>query len=224
MITLDENATSIEPTTHRYQYTRPTPCAAAAAAPAPGGPPAVGAAPGQHMDTSDAAAPGAPAGAPRPGAGFGSQTAIGGMPRSAIPGLGGAIGGYQPAAIPGLGGAPTGPGGVLQPAVAAAAAVAAPTMRQAAFRAPQQSAQPRAGALGGAGVGFAGAAGLIVFLGSLQGIGPGDGMLLLDGGGSCCRHCPVPQLPLPTAALQCHHCCCLLLLPPAAAAAVAVIC
>lgn len=144
MITLDENATAIEPTAHRYQYTRPT--AAAAAAPAAlGGPPAVGAAPGQHLDTSDAAAPGAPAGAPRPGAGFGSQTAIGGVPRSAIPGLGGAIGGYQPAAIPGLGGAPTGPGGVPQPAVAAAAAVAAPTMRQSAFRAPQQSAQPRAG-------------------------------------------------------------------------------
>lgn len=147
MITLDENATSIEPTAHRYQYTRPTPAAAAAPA-APGGPPAVGAAPGQHMDTSDAAAPGAPAGAPRPGAGFGSQTAIGGVPRSAIPGLGGAIGGYQPAAIPGLGGAPTGPGGLPQPAVAAAAAVAAPTMRQSAFRAPQQSAQPRAGAPG----------------------------------------------------------------------------
>ena len=151
MITLDENATAIEPTMHRYQYTRQAPVAAPAA---PGGPPAVGAAPGQHVDASEAAA-GAPGGAPRPGAGFGSQTAIGGVPRSAIPGLGGAIGGYQPAAIPGLGSAPVGPGGVPQPAVAAAAAVAAPSMRPAALRAAQQPAQPRPGARAAYSVGAA---------------------------------------------------------------------
>ncbi|EFN56712.1 hypothetical protein CHLNCDRAFT_144097 [Chlorella variabilis] len=111
------------------------------------GAPAVGAAPGQHMDISDAAAPGGHpgGGGPRgggPGGGFGSQHAIGGIPRSAIPGLGLSTGGYQPAAIPGLaasggGGPPAAPGGAPSQPAAAAAALAAPGMRPP-FRPSQQ--------------------------------------------------------------------------------------
>lgn len=127
MITLDDNATAIEPTaSHRYQYTRQA--AAHPAAAAPGGAQAVGAAPGQHVDSNEGPAPGGSA-APRTG-GYGTQNAIGGLTRAAIPGLGGAGGGYQPAAIPGLtSGMPSAPPGVPQPA-AAAAALAAPGMRR----------------------------------------------------------------------------------------------
>jgi hypothetical protein len=119
MITLDENATSVEPSASRYQYTRQP-----AAAPA-GGPSAVGAAPGQHADAAEGAAPPG-LGGPR---GYGGHSAIGGIPRSAIPGLGGAAGGYQSPAIPGLGGAPPAPGGAPSQPAAAAAALAAPSMR-----------------------------------------------------------------------------------------------
>lgn len=146
MITLDENATAIEPSaSHRYQYTRQP-----AAAPPPGGAQAVGAAPGQHIDASEAPAGGPPGLQQRPGGGFGGQ-AIGGIPRSAIPGLGGAAGGYQPAAIPGLGassGLPAGPGGAPAPAAAAAAAVAAPSMARPGMRPQQQRAGAPAGRLG----------------------------------------------------------------------------
>ena len=77
MITLDENATSYEPAPNRFQYQRH-----AAAAPEAQAPGTVGAAPGQHVDNADAAAlPGLNFG------GFGSRTTIGGIPRSAIPGL-----------------------------------------------------------------------------------------------------------------------------------------
>lgn len=65
MITLDENATSYEPTQNRFQYQRVAPDA--------GSKP-----PSQDMDGASAI----------PGLGFGTRSAIGGIPRSAIPGLG----------------------------------------------------------------------------------------------------------------------------------------
>jgi hypothetical protein len=89
MITLDENATAYEPSQSRFQYQKPAAVDGAEA------PQAVGAAPGQHLDDLSAAG----AGAAIPGlGGFGSRTAIGGMPRSAIPGLGGTMPPPAPAA------------------------------------------------------------------------------------------------------------------------------
>jgi hypothetical protein len=156
MITLDDNATAVEPSAHRYQYTRQA-AGAGAGAPA-GGAQAVGAAPGQHMDSggdggsSGMPGRGGPPGGGGGGGGFGSYNAIGGIPRSAIPGLGGTTGGYQPsaaataaaaaaaAAIPGLvtssNASGAAPGGMPAPA-AAAAALAAPGLRPA-FRQQQQ--------------------------------------------------------------------------------------
>jgi hypothetical protein len=159
MITLDDNATAVEPSAHRYQYTRQA-AGAGAGAPA-GGAQAVGAAPGQYVDSGGDAGPSGMPGRGGPpggggGGGFVSYNAIGGIPRSAIPGLGGTTGGYQPSAaataaaaaaaaapaIPGLasssanGAAPAAPGGMPAPA-AAAAALAAPGLRPA-FRQQQQ--------------------------------------------------------------------------------------
>eukprot|EP00887_Chlorella_sp_A99_P001314 scaffold14.g1314.t1 len=86
VISLDENATSYEPTAgSRFQYQRavaPLPPGAAGAPPAE----AVGAAPGQHVDATADAPPVLPG-----FGGFGQRTAIGGIPRSAIPGLGGSM-------------------------------------------------------------------------------------------------------------------------------------
>lgn len=138
MITLDENATAVEPQASRFSYMRQAAPAGTAAAP-PSGP--LGAAPGQHVDTSEPVSAAAAMGG-RPG-GFGAQPSVGGLPRSAIPGLGGAA-----APIPGLG--PTGPslpGNAPSQPAAAAAAVAAPSMRPQALRAPQQAQAQQAGAL-----------------------------------------------------------------------------
>lgn len=133
MITLDENAAAVEPQANRFSYMRQA--APAGAAAPPGGPQALGAAPGQHLDTSEpVSAPAHTGGRP---SGFGSQTSVGGLPRSAIPGLGGAA-----APIPGLGPAgPSLPGNAPSQPAAAAAAVAAPSMRPQAFRGPQQPPQ-----------------------------------------------------------------------------------
>lgn len=117
MITLDENATSYEPQANRYQYTRNQPDAGFTAPQD-----AVGAAPGQHFDDA-----GQMSGTVVPG-GFGSRTAIGGVPRSAIPGLnptpalqmGGISGG-----IPGLSSAAPAPQAPAAPNPEVAAAAAA---------------------------------------------------------------------------------------------------
>lgn len=131
MITLDENATAVEPMQNRFSYTRHV---------------AGGAPPGQHGEACNGmAAAAAPPGPSRGGGGggFGGQTMIGGIPRSAIPGLGGSAGGYQAAAIPGL--APAGstlPGGAPTQPAAAAAAVAQPSARPAARLAAQHQGEP----------------------------------------------------------------------------------
>jgi hypothetical protein len=124
MITLDENATFVDPSANRYQYTRQAAAAGQAR----------GAAPGQHgsANPAAAAAPGGSAAGGRPnaaGSGFGQQPGMGGMGRGVIPGLGPA------AAIPGLA-----PGGAPSQPAAAAAAVAAPGMRPG-LRPPSQQKQ-----------------------------------------------------------------------------------
>lgn len=121
MITLDENAASYEPQASRFQYQR-----------LPGRPlqqqaEAVGAAPGQHMDLSEGPPTLAPSSGP---AAFGARAAIGGIPRSAIPGLG-PVTLQQPAAPAGPAPAPSPPSALS----AAALALAAP-------RAPYRPARP----------------------------------------------------------------------------------
>ena len=114
VIALDENAASYEPTAgSRFQYQRQAPLPAATAAQQQ--PEAVGAAPGQHVDVAAEAPPALP--------GFGglaSRTAIGGIPRSAIPGLAGSS----------ITSVPVGAvGGPAAGAAAAAAGAAAPSFR-----------------------------------------------------------------------------------------------
>lgn len=90
MITLDENATAYEPTTQSQpQFRKPS-------IPGVQFNESIGAAPGQHMDdqSGQSGIPGLGSG------GFGTRTAIGGIPRSAIPGLSVSFATSIPAASP----------------------------------------------------------------------------------------------------------------------------
>ena len=88
MITLDENATAYEPSQVRFQYQR----SGAGEAGGATAQQAIGAAPGQHMDDAAATIPGLGV--------MGTKTAIGGIPRSAIPGLATSFAHSHPAPVP----------------------------------------------------------------------------------------------------------------------------
>lgn len=120
VISLDENAAAYEPTAgSRFQYQRQAPAAhGGGTAPME----AVGMAPGQHEDISAAPAVGMAPGLPGFG-GFGGRPAIGGIPRSAIPGLGGSMVTSVPSAPAGSQAAAPSVGG---PSAAPAAAAAGP--------------------------------------------------------------------------------------------------
>lgn len=89
MITLDENATAYEPLQRNEVAIQGTEGAIKEQA--------IGAAPGEILDDGSAAVTSIPG-----LGGFGSRTAIGGIPRSAIPGLGGSYAVAQSTAIPGV--------------------------------------------------------------------------------------------------------------------------